>query len=100
LTISIRPEALIITIALGAVSTTRRKRASRACASFRSVMSRVTFEKPITAPSLSRIASTTTLAQNRLPSLRTRQPSASYWPRCRAVCSTWAGMPLARSSSV
>ena len=53
---------------------------SASCASRRSVMSRVILAKPSRSPSLSWIASITTLAQNCEPSLRTRRPSASNLP--------------------
>ena len=43
----------------------------------RSVMSRVTFEKPRSRPDSSRSAVMTTLAHSFEPSLRTRQPSSS-----------------------
>ena len=46
-------------------------------ASRRSVMSRVILAKPICTSSSSRIGSITTLAQKKVPSLRTRQPSSS-----------------------
>ena len=69
-------------------------------ASRRSVTSRVILAKPISVPSSSRIASMTTLAQKRVPSLRTRQPSASNLPSRAAVSRARAGMPAARSSSV
>src|SRR3712207_8265113 len=42
-----------------------------------SVMSRVILAKPTSCPVSSRMASMTTLAKNRLPSLRWRQASAS-----------------------
>ena len=66
----------------------------------RSVMSRVTLAKPTCTPSPSRIGSMTTLAQNRVPSRRRRQPSASNLPAASAVASARAGTPCARSSSV
>ena len=49
--------------------------ASAAC--FFSVRSRVILAKPSSSPPSSRTASTTTWAQKRVPSLRTRQPSDS-----------------------
>ena len=48
----------------------------------------------------SRMASITTLAQKRVPSLRSRQPSASNLPSRVAVSSALAGTPAAWSSSV
>ena len=52
------------------------------------------------SPSSPRIGSITTLAQKRLPSLRTRQPSASNRPSVMAVCSARVGTPAARSSGI
>ena len=46
----------------------------------RSVRSRVTLAKPMSAPSSPRSAVITTFAQNREPSLRTRHPSSSNRP--------------------
>ena len=45
-------------------------------------MSRVILAKPISSPWSSRMASMTTWAQKRVPSLRTRQPSFSKRPFC------------------
>ena len=47
----------------------------RASASRGSVMSRVTWVKPVTRPPESKLAVSTTLARKRLPSLRIRQAS-------------------------
>src|SRR5436305_2093381 len=55
------------------------------CAARRSVMSRVIFAKPTSLPVSSRTASMTAEAQNRLPSLRSRQPSASCRPSRAAL---------------
>jgi hypothetical protein len=68
-------------------------------ASLRSVMSRVILAKPTIFPSR-RMASMTTCAHKREPSLRTRQPSASNFPSRAAVSSARAGRPVLRSSSV
>ena len=54
--------------------------AERSSAARRSVRSRVILAKPRSVAWAFRIALMTTLAQNRVPSLRTRQPSASYLP--------------------
>ncbi len=77
-----------------------RARSSSRSASIRWVMSRVTLAKPISRPSLSRIGSITTLAQKRLPSLRTRQPSFSKRPSRSAAARPRAGSPASRSSGV
>ena len=58
----------------------RRSAASSSSMRFRSVRSRVTLAKPRSLPSASSTAVMTTLAQNRVPSLRTRQPSSSNRP--------------------
>ena len=69
-------------------------------ASRRSVMSRVILAKPTRRPVSSFTRSITTWAQNRLPSLRTRQPSSSKRPSVIAVCRARSGTPAARSCSV
>ena len=61
-----------------AVSCARRRRCSSAAR--RSERSRVTLAKPTSAPSPSRSAVMTTLAQKRVPSLRMRHPSSSKRP--------------------
>jgi len=75
-------------------------RRSASCASFLSVTSRVTLANPSSLPLSSRIGSITTLAQKRVPSFLTRQPSASNLPAVVAISSARQGSPLARSSSV
>jgi len=69
-------------------------------ASRRSVISRVIFAKPMRFPKSSRMASITTLAQKKEPSLRTRQPSSSYRPVELAMFKARAGRLAARSESV
>ena len=89
-------------IASVADSVTARNRASlwrSACsAAWRSVTSRVTLPKPIRVPSSSRTAVITTLAQNRLPSLRMRQPSSSNRPSDAACDSSISSLPESTSS--
>jgi len=65
----------------------------------RSVMSRVIWRSRSTDHGAV-IASRTTCAQKRLPSLRTRQPSLSYLFSFAAVCSARMGWPEIRSSWV
>ena len=57
-------------------------------------MSRVIFANPNRSPDGSRIALMTTFAIKVVPSLRTRQPSASYFPVRSAVASAVCGQPL------
>jgi len=64
----------------------------------RAVMSRVTLAKPRSSPRGPRSAVTTTSAQKRLPSLRSRQPSCSARLSRSARCSMRSGVPAARSS--
>ena len=64
---------------------------------FRSVKSLVIFEKPLRFPASSRKAVKMTLAQNREPSLRTRQPSSSNRPSA-ACCNSSAGQPCSTAS--
>ena len=77
--------------------------ASRAACSsstrFCSVRSRITFEYPRSTPASSRTAPVTTWAQNRLPSLRTRQPSTSIRPSYAAAASSRSQIPARASSS-
>jgi hypothetical protein len=56
--------------------------------------------KPINSPLPSHTGSMTTLVQNCMPSLRTRQPSASNLPSSAAMRSACSGKPAARSASV
>jgi hypothetical protein len=63
-------------------------------------MSRVILANPITLPPSPITGSITTWVQNRVPSLRTRHPSASKRPSVSAVFKARAGIPMARSSSV
>ena len=84
-----------------ASSRARRSESSRrCCASRRSVRSRVTLAKPTSTPRASRSAVMTTLAQNSVPSLRTRQPSSSKRPSRAATSSSYAGCRRARAASV
>ena len=61
-------------------------------------MSRVTLVKPTSLPSGVRTAVITTLAQNWLPSLRTRIPSSSKLPVAVAISSSRSGLRAAISS--
>ena len=73
-------------------SCTWRAATSTACECCRWVRSWVTLAKPRSRPSASRSAVTTTLAQKRVPSLRTRQPSSSARPCSRAIASSAHGL--------
>ncbi len=73
---------------------------ARSSASRFSVRSRVILAKPSSRPCSSRIACRVALAQNRLPSLRTRQPSSSCRPADVALAISRPGTPRARSSGV
>ena len=68
---------------------------ARSSAARRSVRSRVILAKPKSSSSGDLIALMTTPAQNVLPSLRTRQPSASYLPDVAAIASAFAGISFA-----
>ena len=72
-----------------------RPASSSASSRLRSDMSRVTLANPRRRPSASCRAVTTVLAQNRDPSLRTRQPSPSTSPCRIAVASSRAGLSSA-----
>jgi hypothetical protein len=74
-----------------AASDSARRRASstsRCCAMRRSVRSRVTLANPTNDRSSAYSAVMTTLAQNWVPSLRTRHPSSSNRPTSRATLSS------------
>ena len=71
-------------------------RSCSSCRRRRSVRSRVTLVKPTSSPFASRSAVITTLAQNREPSLRTRQPSSSKRPSRAAISSSRSHLPVAR----
>ena len=78
----------------------RRRRSwarSWACV-WRSVMSRVTLVNPAGWWSSSKMAVMTTLPQKRVPSFRSRQPSASTLPFAVAATSSAAGIPALMSS--
>jgi len=76
----------------------RRPSSSSAVMRRRSVRSRVTLANPLWRPARSYTAVMTTLAQKRLPSLRTRQPSSSKRPSRSALRSSSAGQPRAATS--
>jgi hypothetical protein len=88
-----------ITAGLFSVKLVSSASAWRACSSAarRSVRSRVILAKPSSSPLSSWIASSAVSAQNRLPSLRSRQPSSVKRPVRRAVSSARRGLPAARS---
>ena len=65
----------------------------------RSVSSRVILANPRSAPEAPKSGVITTLAQNRLPSLRTRQPSSLTCPQTSASASFRSGFPARASSS-
>ncbi|MNY12005.1 hypothetical protein D3C86_1450640 [compost metagenome] len=77
-----------------------RTLSSSMAASCLSVMSRVILARPMTSPSVSRTTSRAARAQNRVPSLRTRQPSSCAPPVSSARPSNICGNPAARSSGV
>src|SRR5437868_207689 len=80
-------------------SSSSRKRSSlwrtRSSWARRSVRSRVILENPRSSPSGVKSAVMTTLAQKRVPSLRTRQPSSSKRPTRFASSSSRSGQRLA-----
>ena len=76
----------------------RRSATSSSSMRRRAVRSRVTLAKPRRVPVRSRMAVMTTLAQKRVPSLRTRQPSSSNRPSRRAVASSCCGQPWSMAS--
>ncbi len=78
----------------------RRLDCSSSSSRLRSVMSRVTLAKPCSTFCSSNIAVMITLAQNSVPSLRTRQPSSSKRPSCAARPSSYVGQPRATASGV
>ena len=63
-------------------------------------MSRVIFENPRSLPVASKTGAITVLAQYRVPSLRTRQPSMSSRPLCSACSRFRSGTPAATSAGV